>query len=144
MALWQTPFFIVKKSSIILEDEEDILEWGESQLNRESLFKISEVLHPEISWSHEIIQYGKIDETCLEISYDGKILSEIFCRIDVRNINIETLNEIVNFIVSKNAKIFIGNVFYEASLENLVSIIRQSNASKFCENPLGFLNELID
>jgi len=144
MALWQTPFFIVKKSSKILEKEEDILEWRESQLNRESLLKISKVLHPEISWSHEIIQYGKTDETCLEISYDGNILSDIHCRIDVRNINKETLNEIVNFIVSNNAKIFKGNVFYKATLENLITIIRESNAFKFCENPFEFLNELID
>jgi hypothetical protein len=144
MALWQTLFFIVKESNIKFEKEEEILLWGETQINSESLLKISKVLHHEKSWTDEIIQYGKSEETCLQISYNGNILSEIYCRIDVRNINLEILNEIVNFMVINNAKIFKGNVFYKASVENLISIIRQSNASKFCDNPIKFLHELKD
>ncbi|WP_271754794.1 hypothetical protein, partial [Cohnella sp. JJ-181] len=106
MALWQTRFFIVKESNIVLneENEEALLLWGESPLNSDSLITISKSLHQEKSWSDEIVQYGKIDGTCLEISYDGNIISEISCRIDVRNISLEILSEIVNFMIINKAR----------------------------------------
>ncbi|WP_157256781.1 hypothetical protein [Paenibacillus sp. Soil750] len=144
MGLWQTRFFIVKESNIVIEEEheEEMLLWGESPLNSDSLLSISKSLHQEKSWSDERIQYGKIDGTCLEISYDGNIISEITCRIDVRNISLEILREIVDFMVINKARILISETIYDASLDSIALTIKQSNAYRFCKDPLAFLNDL--
>lgn len=144
MALWQTSFFIVKEGNIVIEEEneEEMLVWGESPLNSDSLLIISKSLHQEKSWSGEIIQYGKIDGTCLKIFYDGNIISEILCRIDVRDISLEILGDILNFMILNKARILKSETIYDASLDSITLIIKQSDAYRFCKDPLAFLNDL--
>ncbi|MBT2655353.1 hypothetical protein J7E81_08895 [Bacillus sp. ISL-18] len=143
MAVWQIQFFIVKGSNLTTEKRkpEDILIWGDTPLDGNSLLKLSKLLHRKKSWSDEIVLYGNEEESCLELFYEETVLSEISCRIDVRNVTIKILKGIIDFIVINNAKIFINNVYYPPTLENLVLIIKNSDAYKFCEDPSKFLDQ---
>ena len=49
-------------------------------------------LEPEDSWSKDIIQYGKSDETCIEFIYIDNILDEISCRLDLRSLTKNNLS----------------------------------------------------
>ena len=145
MAIWQTDLFIIKDSisiQISEENEEDILYWGELLLENDSIKAISEILHQEKSWTDKIIQYGKSDETCLQLFYDDSLLCSIVCRIDVRSISLVVLKELVKFMKINNASILFDWEVYPSSLESLLTVIKKSSAFQFCSDPKKFLDEI--
>lgn len=108
----------------------------------DSLNKISESLPREKSWFDDIIQYGNLEETCLEISYENGRVSEISCRIDIRSCTKEIFDAIIYFINMNEAVILSGGVFYEVNNKVMKEIIKNSNAYRFCENPIEYLDKI--
>lgn len=144
LAIWQFQFFIVKETKKRLRDvsEEIILSWNETKLDSESVLKLSKTLKKEKSWSEDALQFGKADETCLEIFFEKGNIVEINCRIDVRKITSKTLNAISDFINKNGGMIFLNDSFYKANPENLLSLIKQTVAFKFTKSPNEFLKDL--
>ncbi|MCL2860924.1 MAG: hypothetical protein FWE22_00715 [Firmicutes bacterium] len=153
MAVWQFAFYLIKKENVNLFDEskpwgegknEELLAWHINEIKQESIQKIAEILPIEKSWSNDIKQYGKIDETCIEISLDDMAKYCIRVRLDMRSLSRELLRKIICFIQSNNADIVycFENKCYQADEETLLRLIKNSNAYKFCEDPVGFLTSL--
>jgi hypothetical protein len=73
MAVWQFDFFVVKSDKaqtykkIYSEEFDDLISWKGFEINENSLQDISQVLLTVESWSKDILQLGKTDETCLEL-----------------------------------------------------------------------------
>lgn len=86
MAIWQFQCNIVPARDNI------------EKLSRDEIILWKDVLHPtydieflekEKSWSKDIVQYGNIDETCVEFIYNKGRLEEINCRFDLEWHNVK-------------------------------------------------------
>lgn len=149
MAVWQFDFYIIKEENIKFYNEslscyenEVWLSWEKEKIKGDSIKKISKILPPEKSWSNKIMQYGKIDETCLEIFTLDDGLYQICIRLDLRSMNDHILLEIIDFIHAHKAIVVCDNKCYQIDKEVLVKIIKESNAFKYIENPYEYLINL--
>ena len=141
MALWQFDFYIVpRKRCIIVEDldNEDILSWKQDEI---SSIEIS-FLERKTSWTEDIFQYGELDGTCIEFLYEDRKLEEISCRFDLRALSKNLLKEILDFVGKIDGMIFYEGKIYEPKLDEVVELMKNSKANKFCQNPINFFEEL--
>lgn len=141
MALWQFDFNIVpRERCAIVEDlsTEDILSWKQENI---SLVKI-DFLEKETSWSKDIVQYGKADETCIQFLYEDEILEEISCRFDLRSLSKKMLKEILEYVKKIEGMIFYEGKIYPPSLGAIIELMKSSKAHKFCQNPINYFEEL--
>ena len=76
MAVWQFEFIIVPREKLmqqkntILEgnkilDREKVMAWEGYSISEESIKEISRVLSVTKGWSDSVIQFGSLDESCL-------------------------------------------------------------------------------
>ena len=129
MAIWQTHINLVSTSGTIDFDK----------LITSSLVK----QFPETeSWSNDNHCFGCIDKTCIEIFVLEAVVDEISVKIDVSNISKEELECIVKFAVENDLQILFKNQYYNLSVDNIVKIIRLSDAFWFVKNPREFLDSL--
>ena len=141
MALWQFDFYIVpRKRCVIAEDldNEDILSWKQDEI---SSIEIS-FLERKTSWTEDIVQYGELDGTCIEFLYEDRKLEEISCRFDLRALSKNLLKEILDFVGKIDGMIFYEGKIYEPKLDEVVELMKNSKANKFCQNPINFFEEL--
>ena len=130
MAIWQVPIFLVRNENTGKHLDTNLWEF------------LDELMHffpTEKSWCHSIRQYGKLDSTCIEINTED---DEIRLRIDLRNITKEQLETIIHFAVSNELKILRKNEAMEPTISNFFSIIKESNAYRFINNPEGYLQDI--
>lgn len=113
---------------------------SESFLN--SLQVLSKVLPKEESWSANTMQYGKIDETCIEIDYEDDLILEIAVRLDLRTLSKKLLQAICDFASSNDLRISSKAGLIVPNLENLLLILQNSPAWRFVKNPVGFLQNI--
>jgi benzoyl-CoA reductase/2-hydroxyglutaryl-CoA dehydratase subunit BcrC/BadD/HgdB len=147
MAVWQFDFFAVKSDKAqsykkTNEEFDDLISWNGFEINETSLLDISKVLSTEESWTKDILQFGKTDETCLTLFKHEDMLIEVSCRVDVRNVKSNEIYAIIQFLKNNDACIFVNGNIYDASIESLSMLIKQSNAYAFCKNPIDFLENL--
>lgn len=141
MALWQFDCHIVPKKNMtanICLDCDEILIWGMQSTSIENI----DFLEKQKSWSKEISQYGNLDETCIEFSYEKNLLMEIHCRLDLRSLSKKLLEKTLEYIQKIDGMIFYENKFYYPNIEEVVELMRGSKANKFCQNPISYLEEL--
>lgn len=141
MALWQFDFRIVpRRRCVIVEDldNEDILSWKQDEI---SSIEIS-FLERKASWTEDIVQYGELDGTCIEFLYEDRKLEEISCRFDLRALSKKLLKEILDFVGKIDGMIFYEGKIYAPKLDEVVELIKNSKANKFCQNPINFFEEL--
>lgn len=130
MAIWQVPIFLVRNENTGKHLDTNLWEF------------LDELMHffpKEKSWCHSIRQYGKLDSTCIEINTEE---DKIRLRIDLRNITKEQLETIIHFAVSNELKILHKNEAMEPTISNFFSIIKESNAYRFINNPEGYLQDI--
>lgn len=138
MAIWQFDFNIIPK----VHGTENIISWMGETINEEAFQSLEQVLKPHKSWSQDITQFGKDDETCVKILKEKDKIDEISCRLDLRTLKKEELQNILKFINQLNAEILYLEKAYSASMPVCLNLIKNSNAIKFCQNPVGFLESL--
>jgi hypothetical protein len=139
MALWQFDCYIVpRKNGISALNGEEILSW-----KRSDAFSVSiDFLEKQESWSKDIIQYGKDDETCIQFLYENGMLEEIHCRLDLRSLSKKMLEEILKFVALIDGVIFCEDRFCPPNIDNVAEMMRKSNANKFCQNPRQYFEEI--
>jgi|GEM_PF-392810 len=167
MAVWQFTIYLIKKSKVgdydvamPFEKNENALNWEREKVSKDSIKAIAKVLPPEKSWSKNIEQYGKIDETCLQFSFDSRRLCSMYFRLDLRSLTKDIIDEILKFMQVNDAYfvqvsdckrfdpkdgsvIELGdNNCYPAEEKALIELLRNSNAYKFCKDPNGYLGSL--
>ena len=151
MAVWQFDFHLIKRDRASFYDEtkpwgdgknEVLMSWSSCEIDETATKRISAILVPCKSWAKHTIQFGKIDESCVEISTFEDGNCEIFIRLDIRNFSRELLDEVIFFIQKNDANIVYENKCYPADEETFLKLIRNSNAYKFCKSPKHYLTNL--
>jgi len=139
VAIWQVYCNIVPiRDNMTQLTQDQIISWkGISNSLPEINF-----LKSEESWSEDIIQYGKIDETCIEFIYD-EVLEEIACRFDLRNLTKMELDSIIEYVQKNNAVFFAEDHLFMSERNELLEFFKQSEAFNFCTNPSEFIKSLV-
>lgn len=139
MAVWQFQCNIIPvKENIDKLSYDEKISWKDiSQPETELDF-----LECKKSWSTNIVQYGNIDETCIEFIYDGDKLEVINCRLDLRTLSKHNLIEIVDYVKCIGACFLIGDKICPPELESIISIMKQSEANKYRKNPVEYIESL--
>lgn len=143
MAIWQFDFYVVPNEYLNLKNSfVNEYSWDYKKINRRSI-KSPEFLKIIKSDDAET-QFGDYDKTCINFSFENNCMYEIFCRIDLREFNIDLLKKIIFYFQQIDGGILYNNKIYMLSEEILKELILNSNAYKFCVAPLDFLNDLKD
>ncbi len=139
MAVWQFQCNIIPlRENIDKLSHNELISWHDVSQS------ISEIdfLEREESWSIDIVQYGNIDETCIEFIYEKNKLEEINCRMDLRALTKHNLIQIVDYVKDVGACFLVDDKIYLPDLENIIPIIKQSTANLYCKSPLEYLNSI--
>lgn len=141
MAIWQFDFHIIP-NAFLNSEIENVNEylWDYKKINKSSV-KDPEFLKIIKSNNNEI-QCGDYDKTCINFSFENNYLSEIFCRLDLRELNIDLLKDIVFYFQQMDGSVLYNNKVYMLNGEVLKELILSSNSYRFCSAPLDFLNDL--
>lgn len=139
LAIWQFQCFIVPfiKNADKLRRGEKI-----SWKNVEKPLIYPDFLECGESWSTDIVQYGNIDETCIEFIYDKGTLEEINCRLDLRTLTKHNLVRIVEYVQSIKACFLIDDEICLPDLELIISFMKQSKANQYCKSPLEYIKNI--
>lgn len=141
MAIWQFGCHIISKEKADIRnhlDFDEILTWRKQDTSIEEI----DFLDKQQSWSNKISQYGNTDETCIEFFYENGELLEIECRLDLRSLSREMLENILNYVEKIGGLIFYEGEIYSPNMSEIIEIIKKSRATRFCKDPIKFLQEL--
>ncbi len=139
MAIWQFECKIIPlRENINNLNYSEIISWRGFTLKYNIDF-----LEREKSWSNEIIQYGKLDETCIEFVYENGVLQEVECRLDLRTLTKHNFMKILEYVQRIGACFLVAGNVYLPNEENMVEVMRQSKANQYCKNPLEYIGTLI-
>lgn len=143
MALWQFVFYIIPREKCATGEDssnEGILSWKQNNI---SSIRI-DFLEKQTSWTKDIVQYGKEDETCIQFLYEDGILEEISCRLDLRSLSKKMLGEILDYVQKIEGMIFYEGKKYYPNIDEVVELMRKSNANRFCQSPRNYFEEISD
>ncbi|MCM1161707.1 MAG: hypothetical protein NC412_10825 [Roseburia sp.] len=143
MALWQFDCYIIPRENCVAENnssDEDILSWKKRKI---SSVKIN-FLEKQASWIDDIVQYGKENETCIQFLYEDELLEEINCRFDLRSLTKKMLEKILDYVQKIKGMIFYEGKTYYPDMDEIVELMKKSNANKFCQNPKNYFEEFSD
>ena len=139
MAIWQFECKIIPKRDNIGDmNSDEIISWRDVKC---SLSDISFLPHIK-SWSNNIQQFGELEKDCLEFVFDGTILEEITCRLDLRTFSVVTFKNILEYVNKINAVFWYGEKMYFPVEEDILIAIIESTAYRFCSNPKDYLDEI--
>lgn len=136
MAIWQFQCNIIPtRVNIDRLSRDEMISWkGVFQPPHELKF-----LEQEKSWSKDIIQYGKSDETCIEFMYSDNMLDEISCRLDLRSLTKTNLISLIEYVQEIGAMFLVGDRVYLPKIEDMLEIIKNSRANQYCKNPVEYI-----
>lgn len=136
MAVWQVDFSVIDKNKT--GNDEDICYWEKEPVNAYDITFLNKCE----SWSKDIIQYGDLQETCIELLVEDERIVEINVRLDLRSLTKELLMNVIEYIIRLNANVYYQNEIVIPSMKNISNIIINSNAYKYCDNPLRYIDEI--
>ncbi len=144
MAIWQFECMIIPKDRDRknYKNNDQYISWIGANTPDDALIFLSNHFPFKKSWSYDIKQYGNNDSTCIELFLAGDNIEEIRCRLDLRNISKQLLTNILKFIDMINGEFYYNDNSYEANMKNIVKLIKNSDAARFCNNPLEYLKSL--
>lgn len=139
MAIWQFQCNIIPSRENIDElSYDEIISWEGISCPMISI----NFLERMKSWSTNIVQYGKTDETCIEFIYQEDKLEEISCRLDLRTLSKNDLIQIIGYVQDIKACFLVENKVYLPRLEIMIEVMKQSRANQYCKNPLKYFLSL--
>ena len=139
MAVWQFQSYIIPSDNIdIVNNEDNAVSWHDRKIENISV----NFLPLGKSWSKDIVIYGNVEETCFELLYDDKALVEISCRLDLRSLTKSLLHNVINYVQSINGFFFYKGKSYPPNYKEIVNLLKESDANRWCENPAGFIQSL--
>lgn len=143
MALWQFDCYIIPRENRNLDEkscDEDILSWKKHNIPTARI----DFLEKQTSWTEDIVQYGKDDETCIQFLYKEGLLEEINCRLDLRSLSKKMFMQVIEYINKIEGMIFYEDKVYFANTNDIVELIKKLNANKFCQNLMNYFDELLE
>ena len=140
MAIWQCDFQLVPSGMAENLELEDC--WAKYSINKNSLKKLGEVLPDTKSWSEDIIQYGRNDDTCVQLFCEKSIVVEIRIRISFRDIDTEKIKAICDFAKHNDGMLYFNKKIILPEMNEIINVIKNSDSSRFCLNPTEYLINL--
>lgn len=139
MAIWQFQCNIIPtRANIDKLSRDEAISWkGASQPSNKIKF-----LEQEKSWSKDIIQYGKLDETCIEFIYFDNMLDEINCRLDLRSLTKTELITLIEYVQGIGAMFLVGDMICSPQIEDMLECMKNSKANQYCKNPVEYILSL--
>ncbi len=139
MAIWQFQCNIIPtRVNVNRLSRDEVISWkGVSQPSHKITF-----LEQEKSWSKDIIQYGKSEETCIEFIYIDNMLDEISCRLDLRSLTKTNLISLIEYVQEIGAMFLVGDMIYSPQIEDMLESMRNSAANQYCKNPVDYILSL--
>ena len=137
MAIWQFDFVAIDKNKIISDN--DICFWDKEPTD--DVYNIS-FLEKRRSWSKDIIQYGNLDGTCIELLLSNNRIEEIHIRLDIRCLDYKTIECLIDYLNRISARIYYEEKIYDVSKKELMNLIKNSDAYRFCSNPELFISNI--
>ena len=135
MAAWQFHCNIVPARDNIEElSRDEITSWKDVPHPTHDI----EFLEKAKSWSGDIIQYGNIDETCIEFIFDKDKLEEINCRLDLRSLTKQKFASLIEYVQTIGALFLVGDIVYPPKIEIMVEVMKRSEANQYCQNPMEY------
>lgn len=139
MAIWQFQCNIVPtKNNIEKLSRDEIISWEDVS---RPIYDI-DFLEKEKSWSRNIVQYGKSDETCVEFFYANNLLREIECRLDLRSLTKQKFVLLLDYVQKIGALFFVEDMIYPPKIEIMVEVMKHSEANRFCKSPIEYFLSL--
>ena len=136
MAVWQICFYAIENNK--LDNDADICYW---RIEPEKACDIN-FLYKYKSWSKNIIQYGDLQESCIELFKENGKIVEISIRLDIRSLSNDMVINMSNYLNDIKANIYFRNKIIVPSTDNIVELIKTSDAYKYCNNPRLFIKNL--
>jgi len=134
MAIWQLSFQLIPIDGSHYDEH--------TLLSNKSTAILSEELPPNVGWCTEDKVFGCLDTTCVEICFIDSAIDEISVRLDISSLRTKQINSIVNFAIANHLQILYNEKKLSVSMENICSIIRDSDAFHYLNNPKQFLTQL--
>lgn len=69
-------------------------------------------------------------------------MEEVSCRLDLRSLSKEMLRKILDYTKEMDGMIFYKNKIYPPNMEDIIELMKRSNANKFCQNPRNYFEEI--
>jgi hypothetical protein len=132
----------VPKGRNTMMDVDDLISWADAPIPSNYSDFIPDELPRTKNWTDDILLYGRNESTCIKILFEKSQLLEVSCRLDVSKLSKELLEHLISFIQAINADIFCEDKIYEADYMQLIELIKNSDAFRFCKDPHGFLETL--
>lgn len=143
MALWQFDCYIIPREKCVVGSNfsyEDVLSWKKGNISSVRI----DFLEKQASWTEDIVQYGKEDETCIKFLYEDGSLDEISSRFDLRSLSKKMLEKILDYVQEIEGMIFYEGKIYYPDMNEIVELMKKSNANKFCQNPKNYFDGFAD
>jgi hypothetical protein len=143
MAIWQFECMVIPNENTEMDiSSEDILLWR-TELLKTFMENIKKILPFEKNWSEDIEQYGKVDETCIKILHE-KDMAEVSIRLDLRSLSKKDFETIISIVSEAKGQILYQEKLYQPDFNEIIILIRESDAARFCENPTEYFKSLGD
>ncbi|MFJ5509718.1 hypothetical protein [Pectobacterium jejuense] len=115
MAFWQYSFWAVPKHALvsrygnvpkkITEDDFNEIKWFSEFSQEDILIREINYLDNKKHWDKETVFFGDYDKDCIAIMFDGKELSEIKLRVDLRNSDLPILHSMIRSLCDRDLMI---------------------------------------
>lgn len=150
MAAWQCDFALVPASALMdapsATSPDDLLAiewWAESEPPADFESRVASFLPEGESWSPDLRTWGVEDGTRIDVWRDANRVDSIRVRIDARQIDLQSLREIVSLALHSNAAFLrYDGLFVPATNEALTSAIDTSAAARFVDDPDAFMRRI--
>lgn len=140
MKLWQVRFDVVSNEMICENSKKYISEW---YAVKKPLICDDEFIdmYPKSVQTDSVTVFGDLNGTYIGINCTDLCVNDVFFCVDARNIDMDLIGVICDFVRDNNAKILIGGHFYEPDEYVLENLIKRSKAYEFVKNPIKYLNK---
>lgn len=147
MAAWQCDFYIVPKERVKfgeMPNYDGIPSWKKKSMPIEAVNALEKFLPIEKSWSKDIIQYGELESTCMEIFSISDEEVDIFLRLDLSKLTSNIYDAILRFILDCNCVIYVvsTNKTYAGDENGLKQVIKESLAYRLGIRNNSFIAKL--
>ena len=150
VAVWQCDFALVPASELARARSDapagDLLAidwWAEVQPADGFESRIEAFLSEGESWSPDLRTWGVEDGTRIDVWRDGGRIDSIRVRIDARQIDLQSLREIVALALYIDAAFLRHDgLFVPATNEALTSAVDTSAAARFVDDPDAFIRRI--
>ncbi len=148
MAIWQFDTLLVPGTGSTLpvpfgtsDGFDDSVYWigKQPRIDVDRLFR--EVLPQTEAWSDDMTQFGKEEETCFQVWRDGRAISSIRIRLDLRSVDLSILEAVIRICRELDCKLFLVEFrrIVEPDLNLVIDAVQHSSAASYIDNPRKFL-----